>query len=487
MLAEYASSQIGAIKAIGYLLQGTIGALPPKFSFGPIKTDIAEVLKLLHDNCLDQINFEICGALIGTLNRLISSIASKSSKNGDVSPLAENEEILFNLLITCYAFLNSTETEAAKCKPLVLQIGSTVELIDKVLLRGEGKFMIRNTQSLVAKLLAKDYGNVTKHSMELKQILLVFQVTTGDELKAGVKLEEKEVSIEECGYMLAEKISKQSKDKEVIMKVINLIEVFIAKYKEDVHLISERVVSALRAAFAADIDAKAIVILRRRILRLQNSMRKLHKRPLPMQLVKSYLETSTKMLAMPVKEIDFRKESMQFLVSVCEELFDGEGKSAVFAEYPEMKQVTEICIDELWNKDEDMRLFASKCVPVIVGHYPFQTAEAGQFADEQLIDISISNKKPKEIMERVTALVKAEEAVSKELIGDFTGVLDKLISFAIDEGGAPRDNIILTLKSLMKRKSIYILKEYLVSINQGFLMRSQFLKQLIKESILMKS
>jgi hypothetical protein len=36
-LAEYASSQLGAMKSLGYFLQGTIDAWPTKISFGPIR------------------------------------------------------------------------------------------------------------------------------------------------------------------------------------------------------------------------------------------------------------------------------------------------------------------------------------------------------------------------------------------------------------------------------------------------------------------
>jgi hypothetical protein len=59
-----------------------------------------------------------------------------------------------------------------------------------------------------------------------------------------------------------------------------------------------------------------------------------------------------------------------------------------------------------------------------------------------------------------------------------------LVGFGVDEGGAPKECILTALKQMEKGQGIYLLKEYLVEILQGFLVRAQFFKGLLKEVFL---
>ncbi len=529
-------------------MQGTIGAFPSKRSFGQIKVHVAELLKALRENCIDQLNVELCEALVVTLGRVITAISGKCTKNGDFSLLADNEDTIFALIFAAYAFVNAAESEPAKCKEIGRQIVTTVETLDKVLQRGEGRFLIRNTVRLVADLMRRDYANVTKYSAEVKQILLIYQVLSVDELKSLVEVriepepqpkpaeetkaelaiaqanpaetktdtsetskdhpttapppatslapkpEEKSApapspatvtkTIEDCGYELATKVARQSKDKEVVMKAVTLLELLINKFKASLPLVSEKVVSALGAAFAADIDPKAVVPLRRRVLKLMNYMRKLHPRPLPKPVVRIWLDTGNKAMQMATKDIDFRRESIQSLTGVCDELLEGENKMGVLEAYPELKQLAAVCLEELWNKDEDIRLYSSKCLLDILNHYPAQTVATAKYAEGQVIGLALSQVKPsRESVENVKELVRFEEEAHKKIVGSLEETVEKLVSFAVDEGGAPRDNVVKALAHIMRVQSVYIVKEHMSALAQGFLARCSFLKTLAKEIV----
>eukprot|EP01022_Parablepharisma_sp_SALTPOND_P004476 TRINITY_DN120366_c2_g1_i1.p1 TRINITY_DN120366_c2_g1~~TRINITY_DN120366_c2_g1_i1.p1 ORF type:complete len:897 (-),score=130.63 TRINITY_DN120366_c2_g1_i1:2894-5584(-) len=478
LLAEYASSQLGSLLAIGYLIQGTIDSFPSKFSFGPIKEHIKQVFDTLKENCLDQINVEICQTLVGTMHRIIKSITGKTLKNKDLSLLIENEETIFAILVTAFAFINSID-HSEKVKAISSQITECTQMIDTVLMKGEGKFMIRNIKELMKELLSRSYANLTKHSIELKQILLVYQVLGIDELSQTFTTKDSnEISLMDCAYVLVTKIASESKDKEVVMKSIGVVEALLNKYQAELHTISTKAVSTLSAAYSSDIDPKAVVPLRRRILKIYSNIKKSHKRPLPEEVVKMWLDAGVKALTMASKDIEFRKEAIGFLYSVCEETFEGEGKAELLSTYSEYKQVNEICFEEIWNKNEDIRLFASKCIPLIINHYPVQSLEADKFASPLLLGTLYGQTMPHGAIEKTVEIIKSEEEKHKLDIAD---VVEKLITFAVDEGGAPRENIMIALKRMARAQTVYLLKEYLTATVQGFLVRIQFLKTLFKD------
>jgi len=480
LLAEYASSQLGAVIAIGYLLQGSILCYPSKLSFTNISSYVKDVFNSLKENCLDQINPQLCHLLVETMNRIIKSIVAKALKNKDYSLLLDNEETIFTILMTCYAYINSADA-LPNSKEIQNKIQECINFIDSVILKGEGKFMIRNIKSLITKLYDKEFGSLTKHSIELQQILLIYQVLGVDELKENIQKDSKEISLEDCAYSMICRISKESKDKEVIMKCVGILEVLFNKYFTDLSSVSPKITNSLSAIFAADIDPKSILILRRRVLKLFTSIFKSHKRPISDEVLKIFIDNSNKALLMQAKDIEFRKEFIGFLSKVCEEILQSDTCQPELIEtrFQELKQVTEICLEEIWNKDEDIRLYASKCILSIINHYPEQQHTAKVFSEPILLGILYANTKPKETLDKTFELLKEEEKLHPRLM--LQDIVEKLLVFAVDEGGAPRDNIVNALKRIGKVQTIFLLKEYLVAIVQNFLVRTVFLKSMLKE------
>ncbi len=480
LLAEYASSQLGAITAVGYLVKGTVEAFPSKISFSTIKPVVAEALKSLKENCLDQINFQICQNLIAAMRNLIGAVTRKTTKNKDLSLLLENEQTIFDILIAGYAFINTPEF-AAKNKEILAQINECVNIIDKVLMKGEGKFMIRNIKELVKILLAKPYTNVTKHSMELKQILLVYQVTETEELKEMIMIGPEvttAVTLEDAGYALVTKIATESKDKDVIMKSITIIEALLGKYAASLPVVAPKAIPALLSAYNSDIDPKAVPVIRRKILKIFGSVKKSHPKPVSEVVFKGWLDAAIKALTMICKEVEFRREAAAFLWGVCDEVCEGENKVELFTTYPALKQVLSICLEEVWNKDEDIRLCAAKCLPVLTGHFPEQSAEAKAFSEAHILGIIYAGAKPKDAIDKACDLIKLHETQAGLSMSE---TVEKLVTFAVDEGGASKEFVIKALKQLGKSQSVFLLKEYIVALLQGFLVRAQFLRGLFKE------
>jgi len=477
LLAEYASSQLGSIYTIGYLIQGTVQSFPSKYNFDLIREYVKEVFKTLSENCLDQINMDMCEALIHSIHNIIKSIADKTSKNKDMRLLKENEEMIFSILITAYAFINSSEINIKmdeKAKVISDKIRDTMNIIDTIISTTEGIFIIRNIKTLIKDLLPKTYTGTTKHSIELKQILLIYKVLNKDDLKNKV---EQDVTIKDTAFILLKKIAAESKDKEVIMKLVGVIENLLVKYENDIDSIAFQAVSTLFDIYNADIDPKAVIILRKRVLGLFFNIMNPIKRPLKEQLVKLWINASLKGLTMETKDTEFRKEIIKFLCKVAEEVLEGEGQTQLLTSYAEFKEALKICLDELWNKNEDIRLYASNCIVSIVNHYPAERNEADQVAMPCIVEIVYSHAKPKDYVGKVNELIKEE---GKNGLG-IEEVVEKMINFAVDEGGAPRDNISKALGRIAKVAPIYLIKEYLKAMEQSFLVRVQFIKMTFKE------
>eukprot|EP00826_Nyctotherus_ovalis_P023202 TRINITY_DN1784_c0_g8_i2.p1 TRINITY_DN1784_c0_g8~~TRINITY_DN1784_c0_g8_i2.p1 ORF type:complete len:875 (+),score=299.36 TRINITY_DN1784_c0_g8_i2:535-3159(+) len=479
LLSEYASSQLGSIYTIGYLLKGTVESFPSKYNFDLIREHVGKVFKVLAENCLDQINMEICEALVHCMLDIIKAIADKTSKNGDRSLLKDNEAIIFAILITAYAFVSSLEANpktSDKLKAISTNIAACMNAIDSTI-TSESSFIIRNIIILLRQLLPKTYTGITKHSIELKQILLIYKVLTKEDLNLLVEHEGKELRIRDCAFVLVEKISAESKDKEVIMKLVGIMEALMLKYEGDLSLIAPQSVNALFTIYNADIDPKAVVALRGRIIGLFTEMMKVVARPLSEQIVSVLFGAAIKGLTMETKDIGFRKESMKFLCRVVEEVFAEEGKPQLLTAHKQSREILSICLDELWNKDEDIRLYASNCIAAIVNHYPAERTEADQVSMPCMVEIIYSHAKPKDYMTKVCELVKEEEKNQLEV----EGTVEKMINFAVDEGGAPRENITKALGRVAKVAPIYLIKEYMKAIEQSFLVRIQFIRMIFKE------
>jgi hypothetical protein len=526
---------------------------------------VKNIWKAFQYDCLSQINLELCTALINSLLAILNAIARKAPKNQDISLLADHEPALFEIIITAFSFLNAYEGEAAKTRELTQKVMGCVDVIDKVVQRGEGRFMIRNAKNLVAELVHKEYKNATKHSMELKQILLIYQLldlsdlsvsietpeptiippkpspppeakmppsaplgpastaSTTAEGKAGTVEESKDsiaaqanvtvpepmaaqtappnpppveeiksvmcaeqlpkmvtMTLESCAYFLAKKLAKESKDKEVAAKAVGLLEMLLEKRKGALETVSEMAVGALCVVFDADIEPKAFVILRERILKVLDSIRRTHKRPLPDTLIRSWIETGIKAVAMTAKEFTVRRSGMLLLCLLSDETLEGNRHSPALSEW---KTVLPLALDEMWSKNEDIRLAACKCLQNILRNCPPQSEVAETLASMNLPQLLLTQKNVmKDLVDAITLQLNTEDGSSFALIGSMKAIVDKLITFAVDEGGPARDTIRQTLVVLARTHSLFILKEYITALVQGYLVRTQFIKALFKDA-----
>lgn len=130
----YPHTQLGALKAFGYVLSGTIEVLPEGFDLARVEPTLTAFVKVIDTIVLEQLDVELADELIATLTKIVDTLSSKRTKdNLDVTQFLQYEQSIFYMAIASLGVFNSFKL-ASKVDPESIQASkkATLSLLQKM-------------------------------------------------------------------------------------------------------------------------------------------------------------------------------------------------------------------------------------------------------------------------------------------------------------------------------------------------------------------